>query len=150
MTCTRAPVPPLALTAADVAAWREDWAAYHALYAPRFPAREPREPARFSLAGRLSDEHRQSVARRVLPRRGAARNAGRTAPMCVGQGRWSEEALLAPHGRPVALTLGHPWGVIIVEGRDWPKQGPESVGVARPYGGARGQKAHGPAGVFRG
>ena len=47
MSPTRETVPAQGLTAADVAVLLQDLAAYHAIYAPLFPAREQREPSRF-------------------------------------------------------------------------------------------------------
>ncbi len=141
-------VPARALTAADVAVLRQDLADYHAIYAPVFPRREQREQSQCYLAGLLSDEHRKSVARMVLHLRGADRNAVRTAQMFVGQGRWPDDALLAQHWCEVVQTLGHPDGVVMVDGRDCPKQGHESVGVARQYCGELGKKANCQAGVF--
>ena len=52
------------------------------------------------------------------------------------------------HWEEVAKTLGPAGGVLLVEGSDFRKQGSEAVGVARPYGGALGQKANCQAGVF--
>jgi len=41
-------------------------------------------------------------------------------------------------------------GVLMVDGSDVPKQGVQSVGGKRQYGGELGQRANGQAGVFVG
>ena len=69
---------------------------------------------------------------------GADPNAVRTAQMFVGQGRGQDAWILARHG------------VLIVDGSDLPKQGRESVGVARQYGGELGKTANCQAEVFLG
>ena len=150
MSPTHATVPSPGLTAADVAVLRQDLAAYHALYAPLFPRREQRAPARCYLEGLLSEARRKSVERMVRHLRGADPNAVRTAPMFVGQGRGQEEVILARHWQEVARTLGTPDGVLIGDGSDLPQQGRASVGVARQYCGELGKTAHGQAGVCLG
>ena len=42
----------------------------------------------------------------------------------------------------MAATLGADEGVLAVDGTDIPKDGTESVGVARPYDGQLGKRAH--------
>ena len=150
MSPTHETVPSRVITKADVAALRQDLAAYHAIYAPLFQRREQREQARFYLEGLLSEERRKSVERMVLHLRGADPNAVRTAQMFVGQGHWQDERILARHWREVAQTLGTPHGILIVDGSDLPKQGRESVGVARQYCGELGKKANCQAGIFLG
>ncbi len=147
MICAIATAPTLRLVAADVAALRQDLAAYHALSAPRFQRRELQAPSLLDLEGLLSEERRQSVERLVLPTRGADSKAVRTAPLFGSQRRGPEGPLRQRHGEEGAKTLGHAGGVRIVEGSDLRKQGSEAVGVARPYGGELGTKAHCQAGV---
>ncbi len=148
MICTIETAPQLALTATDVAELRQDLAAYHALYAPLCQRRELQAQSLLYLEGLLSAERRKSVERMVLHTRGADSNAVRTAQLFVSQRRWPDDSLRQRHWEEVAQTLGQAEGVLIVEGSDFRKQGMESVGVARPYGGELGQKATCQAGVF--
>ena len=48
----------------------------------------------------------------------------------------------------LALRLGHPEAVWVVDGGDFPKQGRKSVGVARQYCGRLGKVANCQAGMF--
>ena len=61
---------------------------------------------------------------------------------------WDDAPILRRHGQEVATILGEEDGVLTVDGSDLLKPGQESVGVKRPYGGAVGQRANYPAGVF--
>ncbi len=148
MICAIETAPQLRRAAADVAALRQDLAAYHALYAPRCQRRELQAPSLLYLEGLLSEERRKSGERMVLQTRGADSNAVRTAQLFVSQRRWPDGPLLQRPWEEVAKTLGQAGGVLIVEGSDLRKQGSASVGVARQDCGALGQTAHCQAGVF--
>ena len=148
MICAIETAPKLRLAAADVAALRQDLAAYPALYAPLFQRRELQAQSLLYREGLLSEERRKSVERRVLPTRGADSNAVRTAQLFVSQRRWPDGPLRQRHGEEVAKTLGPAGGVLIVDGSDFRKQGSESVGVARQYCGELGKKANCQAGVL--
>jgi len=66
----------------------------------------------------------------------------------ISQSTWDAEAVLLRHQEIVAATLGDAeTGVLIVDGCDFPKQGPESVGVARQWCGALGKVANCQASV---
>jgi len=66
----------------------------------------------------------------------------------IGQSTWDAEAVLVRHQEVVAQTRGDvDTGVLIVDGCDFPKQGPESVGVARQWCGALGKVANCQASV---
>ncbi len=66
----------------------------------------------------------------------------------IGQSPWDAEAVLHAHQAYVGETLGDAdEGAFIIDGCDFPKQGSESVGVARPWCGPLGKRANGQAGV---
>jgi SRSO17 transposase len=65
----------------------------------------------------------------------------------ISQGAWSDEDAIAIHQAQVAQTLGQADGVLILDGCDFPKQGDDSVGVARQYCGALGKIANCQASV---
>jgi len=69
----------------------------------------------------------------------------------ISQSPWDAEAVLLRHQEIVAATRGDAaTGVLIVDGCDFPKQGPESVGVARQWCGASGKVANCQASVVAG
>jgi hypothetical protein len=53
-------------------------------------------------------------------------------PQFIGQGQWTDDALLHRHWGLVDATLGEADGVCIVDGSDCPKQGEHSVGGGPP------------------
>jgi SRSO17 transposase len=131
-----------------MAAVRERLRSYQARYAPFFGRRELRGRARAYLQGLLSDEPRKSIERMVLRRRRANANAVRTQQLFLRQARWDDAPILAAHRELVAATLGEAEGVLAVDGTDRPKDGTESVRVARPYCGQLGKQANCQAAVF--
>ena len=141
-------LPDVSVSRAEVASVRGRLRAYQARYAPFFGRRELRGHARTYLQGLLSDEPRKSVERMVLRRRGADANAVRTQQLFLRQARWDDAPLLAAHRELVAATLGEDEGVLAIDGTDIPKDGRESVGVARQYCGQLGKQANCQAAVF--
>jgi SRSO17 transposase len=65
----------------------------------------------------------------------------------ISDSPWSDEALVRTHQRQVGKSLGQADGVLILDGNDYPKQGNDSVGVARQYCGALGKVANCQASV---
>ena len=141
-------LPDVSVSRADMAAVRGRLRAYQARYAPFFGRRELRGHARAYLQGLLSDEPRKSIERMVLRLRGADANAVRTQQLFLRQARWDDAPILAAHRELVAATLGEDEGVLAVDGTDMPKDGTESVGVARQYCGQLGKRANCQAAVF--
>jgi SRSO17 transposase len=134
----------------DVERLVDDLHAYHAIYSPLFQRREQRQWSADSLRGLLVDMRRQSIAPMVLALHGADFNAIRAMQQFISAGAWPDETILKRHWREVDKTLGHEEGVLTLDGSDLLKQGQESVGVKRQYGGAVGKRANCQAGVFLG
>lgn len=65
----------------------------------------------------------------------------------ISAGAWSDTEVLQVHQAEVATTLGRPDGVLILDGCDFPKQGDDSVGVARQHCGPLGKIANCQASV---
>jgi SRSO17 transposase len=66
----------------------------------------------------------------------------------LGQGRWSDEALLEELQRHVVEVLGDPDAVLNVDETGFPKKGTKSVGVKRQYAGCLGRTDNCQVGVF--
>src|SRR5713101_1197719 len=144
----------LLVTAQDVEEFAEEFAAYHAHFAPLFARREQREWAEVYLRGLLvADVPRKNVEAIALRLCGAGAHAGHTVralQQFLGAGAWDDDALLAAHQRLVEETLGEDDGVLLVDGSDVAKQGTHSVGVARQWCGSTGKKDNCQAGVYVG
>jgi SRSO17 transposase len=84
----------------------------------------------------------------ILALQGADLNAVRALQQFIGQGTWSAQALVLEQQRLIAEWLGDSQGVVIVDGSGFPKQGDDSVGVARQYCGHLGKVANCQEGVF--
>jgi len=145
-----ATAPTLELTPQDVAGLVDELRAYHAIYAPLFQRQEQRDWAAQYLRGLLSALPRKSIEPMVLALVGADRNAVRGMQQFLSAGPWDDDALLRRHWQEVEQTLGDDDGVLTLDGSDFPKQGPESVGVKRQYCGEVGKRANCQAGVFLG
>lgn len=145
------PVRPIKLCAEELASkLLPELAAYHQIYAGIFKRREQREQSLKYLSGLLSSVPNKSVECMVLHMEGNNSNAVRAAQQFISQGAWDDEEILAQHWREVASDLGDGNGVLLLDGSDFPKQGPESVGVKRQWCGELGKTANCQAGVFLG
>jgi SRSO17 transposase len=138
--------PVLDLTPADVAELAEALTIYQEQFAPCFRRAEQRHWAKKYLEGQLSPIPRKSIEPMAL-----ALDGGNVQAMqqFISEGAWDDDAVLAQHQRLVADTLGDAaTGVLILDGCDFPKQGQDSVGVARQYCGALGKRANCQASVL--
>ena len=61
---------------------------------------------------------------------------------------WDDDGVMGRLQEYLGPRLGHPEGVWVVDGSDFPKQGVKSVGVARQYCGRLGKVANCQAGMF--
>jgi SRSO17 transposase len=138
--------PVLELTPADVRELTNDLEVYCAQFAPAFRRSEQRVWARKYLEGQLLDLRRKSIEPMALAVAGGNVQAMQ---QFISEGGWEDEAVLRKHQALVADTLGDArTGVLILDGCDFPKQGAESVGVARQWCGALGKVGNCQAGVL--
>ncbi len=138
--------PVLELTPADVVGLAEALLIYHDQFAPCFRRAEQRHWAKKYLEGQLAPLPRKSIEPMALALAGGNVQAMQ---QFISQGAWDDEAVLTQHQRLVADTLGDaPSGVLILDGCDFPKQGTDSVGVARQWCGALGKRANCQASVL--
>jgi SRSO17 transposase len=113
-----------------------------------FYRREQRDWSQAYLHGLLLEIPRKSIEPMLLHLRGADRNAVRAVQQFLGEGAWDDATILHQMWQELAADLGDAEGVLILDGSDFPKQGAESVGVARQYCGQLGKTANCQAGVF--
>jgi hypothetical protein len=109
----------------------EELRAYPALDSSLWPRRAPREAAHTSLQGWLAPLPRQSSEPMVLAVEGVAPKAVRAMPSFLSEGTWNAERVLHQPWQAVETALGAADGVLLVDGRDCPKQGRHSAGVKR-------------------
>jgi SRSO17 transposase len=132
--------PNLNLRPQDISQLLPELAAYQAIYAPLFARREQREQAEKYLHGLLLDGiANKLVETMVLALVGDDGNAIRAMQQFVGQGAWQDEVILQHHWQEVDQDLGDEAGVLILDGRDFAKQGEGSVGVKRQWCGESGR-----------
>jgi SRSO17 transposase len=137
--------PVLELTPADVAALADELAAYHAEFADLYYRTEQAHWGLKYLQGLLLPLPRKSIEPMALAVEGGNVQAMQ---QFIGQGVWQDARLLHKHWQLVDASLGEADGVVIIDGSDFPKQGHNSVGVARQWCGALGKVANCQAGVF--
>jgi len=140
--------PVLRLTQRDVQATTDELVWLHQLFHTVFQRREQREWSLFYLCGQLANVPRKTLENIVVVLRGAESNAIRALQQFITQGTWSAEKMILQQQSLVATWLGDPLGVVIVDGSGFPKQGRDSVGVARQYCGAVGKITNSQEGVF--
>jgi SRSO17 transposase len=140
---TQPPTPNLAPR--DVAGLADELVAYHARFAPLFPRPEQRHGALRYLQGQMLDLERKAIEPLAHAVEGGNVQA---LQQFISQSPWDADAVLVAHQACVGETLGDPEsGVLILDGCDFPKQGTESVGVARQWCGALGKRANCQASV---
>jgi SRSO17 transposase len=138
----------LKLTAQDQEAICQALTDYHRLFQNCFYRREQRHWSALYLCGQLSKVERKTIEPMLLDLLGPDRNAVRAVQEFIGAGQWEALDLIRRHQALVAQSLGHPHGVVIVDGSGFPKQGAHSAGVARQYCGMLGKVANCQEGVF--
>jgi len=128
----------------DVTGLKQKLEAYHRTFAGRFKRQEQRHWAHKYLEGQMLDLERKAIE----PMAQALEDGNIQAmQQFISHGAWSDAEVLEQHQAEVAATLGRPDGVLILDGCDFPKQGEDSVGVARQYCGPLGKLANCQASV---
>jgi len=137
------PTPNLAPR--DVERLADDLVAYHARFAPLFQRAEQRHASLLYLQGQLRDLERKTIE--PLAHAVVGGNV-QALQQFIGQSPWDADAVLHAHQAYVGETLGDAAeGAFIIDGCDFPKQGTESVGVARQWCGPLGKRANCQASV---
>ena len=138
--------PPLNLREEDIELLSQEFEQFHLLFDKAFYRVEQTRLSRSYLQGLMSPLARKSMEPIALSLMNSQRV--RSLQHFMGAGKWDTEDLSAIHKREAAKTMADPYGVISVDGSDFPKKGHESVGVARQYCGRLGKVDNCQAGVF--
>ena len=123
--------PALDLTPGALETLLEELRGSHAISSPLFQRREQREWSEKYRPGVLLERPRKSIAPMVLALEGTSQQAVRAMQQFLTAGAWDDAAILTRHWQEVEQALGDEEGVLLLEGRDFPTQGPHSVGVKR-------------------
>lgn len=115
-------------------------------YLPHFGRSESRETAGQFVKGLLSGLPRKSAE----PMAELFGKERKTFQRFVGAAPWKDEPIRETMKQDIALTLGHPDGVLNVDPCTFPKKGNKSVGVARQWCGRLGKVENCQSGVFLG
>lgn len=136
--------PGLNLAPRDVSGLEQKLEAYHRTFAGLFKRQEQRHWAHKYLEGQMLE-----LERKAIEPMAHALDEGNVQAMqqFISAGAWSDTEVLAVHQAEVAATLGRPDAVLILDGCDFPKQGDDSVGVARQHCGPLGKIANCQASV---
>lgn len=100
------------------------------------------------IKGLLSDLDRKSIEPIAL--RYEDENAVRTLQMFLKDSPWDEQQMKQFYQSRVCTMANDPFGMITVDGSDFPKKGTHSAGVSRQYCGRLGKVESCQAGVFIG
>jgi len=119
---------------------------FHAHFAPAFGRKQWRERSRDYLRGLLVQSAERGNAENLAE---AVEGASpRVLQRFLTEARWDDASVTRRLQQDLAPQLTHPDAVWAVDDSGFPKQGKQSVGVARQYCGALGKKANCQVGVF--
>jgi SRSO17 transposase len=137
--------PVMKLVPEDIGALLEELQTYHAEFSPLFQRREQASWAEKYMQGQMLPLERKSIQPMAMAVEGGNVQAMQ---QFISQSTWEDEPILRKHRQMVAETLGHPGGVLVIDGCEFPKQGKHSVGVKRQWCGALGKIANCQASVL--
>ena len=118
---------------------------FHAFFAPAFGRRQWREHSRNYLQALLVQAQERRNAENLSESVGIS---ARAMQRFLTEARWDDDAVMGRLQEYLALRLGHPEAMWVLDGSDFPKQGRKSAGVARQYCGRLGKVANCQAGMF--
>jgi len=119
---------------------------FHAYLAPAFGRKQWRERSRDYLRGLLVQAAERGNAENLAE--AVVGSSPRVLQRFLTEARWDDRAVTQSLQRYLAPRLSHPDAVWAVDDSGFPKQGKQSVGVARQYCGALGKIASCQVGVF--
>lgn len=119
--------------------------AFHAEFAPDFGRKQWREHSGDYLQGLLVQAEERRNAENMAE---ALPVSARALQRFLTDARWDDGAVITHLQAYLGAKLNHPAAVFAVDSSGFPKQGQQSVGVARQYCGALGKVANCQVGVF--
>jgi SRSO17 transposase len=128
----------------DVTGLTQKLKVYHRTFSPLFFRKEQRHWGLKYLEGQMLDIERKAIEPIARALEGGDVQAMQ---QFISVGAWQDTPIIIRHQALVAETLGERTGVAILDGCDFPKQGDDSVGVARQWCGPLGKVANCQAGV---
>src|SRR6478672_9016312 len=135
----------MSVTETELAQWAEEFAAFHARFAPYFFRSEVRARSGAYLRALLSPVERKNGWQ-------LAEALGETDPngtqRLLYQAVWNEDAVRDELQAFVAEAFGDPEGIFVVDETGFLKKGTRSVGVQRQYSGTAGKVENCQIGVF--
>lgn len=137
--------PKLNIALRQIDGLRKQLTTYHESFAPLFQRQEQRHWSLKYMEGQMLDIERKSIEPMARALEGGDVQAMQ---QFTSASPWDDQEIICVHQKEVGKTLGQKDGVIIADGSDFPKQGENSVGVARQHCGALGKTANCQAGVF--
>jgi len=137
--------PKLNIASRQIDGLRTQLKTYHETFAPLFQRQEQRHWSLKYMEGQMLDLERKSIEPMARALEGGDVQAMQ---QFTSASPWDDHEIIRVHQREVGKILGQKDGMIIADGSDFPKQGENSVGVARQYCGALGKTANCQAGVF--
>ncbi|MEW6284919.1 MAG: IS701 family transposase [Chloroflexota bacterium] len=140
------PAPECNSSQEDVERFLEALTEYMERFEPAFRRVEQSRRSTTYVRGLLGNARRKNVEQMAL---GLGEKV-RSQQYFVGQSPWEAEPVIGIHQQPVGETLGEEDGVALIDEASVIKQGDDSVGVARQYGGSAGKVANGQVGVYLG
>src|SRR5689334_5975061 len=135
----------MSVTETDLEQWAEDFAAFHARFAPYFFRSEVRERSGAYLRALLSPVERKN-GWQLAEALGEADPNG--TQRLLYQAVWNEDAVRDELQAFVAEQFGDPEGIFVVDETGFLKKGTHSVGVQRQYSGTAGKVENCQIGVF--
>ena len=140
-------IPTFDLIPSDVEGFMDELWEFQSAFHDCFSRSEPRVHFFDYMVGQLSQLERKSIEPMALHVEGGT---VRGLQRFISDVRWDEEQMRWNYHQLVAEEMGDPDGVLMFDETGFVKKGKDSVGVARPYGGTRGQGEHGQGGVCAG
>jgi SRSO17 transposase len=138
-------IPQFALDPRDVEGFMDELHGFQTAFRECFARREPRDHFFHYMVGQFSELERKSIEPMALQVEGGNVRAMQRG---ISDAVWDDAQMLRTYHRLVNDDMGAPEGVVIFDESGFPKQGHDSVGVARQYCGTLGKVDNCQVGVF--